>query len=96
MRRDVSAISVLILTQDNCAFCEDAKGLFQELSGEFPLSISTLDINSPQGEKLALRGQIPFPPGIFINGEPFCYGRPSARRIRHELTNIMVRRAHLP
>ncbi len=26
-----------------------------------------------------------FPPGIFIGGEPFSYGRPSEKKLRREL-----------
>ncbi len=26
-----------------------------------------------------------FPPGIFLDGEPFSYGRPSERKLRREL-----------
>jgi hypothetical protein len=89
----MSAIAVLILTQDNCAFCENAKDLFRDLAREFPLSVATLDMNSPEGEELAVRGEVPFPPGIFIDGTPFCYGRPSERKIRRE---IEIRLASLP
>jgi hypothetical protein len=81
----MSAMDVLILTQDNCGFCEDAKMLFQQLAREFPLSVAMLDINSPEGQERALGGGILFPPGIFIGGEPFCYGRPSERKIRREI-----------
>lgn len=81
-------ISVLILTQDNCAFCESAKDLFRDLARDFPLSVVILDMNSVEGQELALRAGMPFPPCIFINGEPFCYGRPSERKIRRELESL--------
>lgn len=78
----MSSLDVLILTQDNCRFCEEAKSLFKRLAREFPLSIATLDVNSPEGQDLATQGGILFPPGIFVGGEPLCYGRPSERMIR--------------
>lgn len=79
------ALDVLILTQDNCGFCEDAKMLFGRLSSEFALSVSTLAIDSPEGRALATRGGVLFPPGIFIDAEAFCYGRPSEGKIRREI-----------
>lgn len=81
----MTALNVLILTQDNCRFCEDAKVLLGRLEHEFPLSISTMDMNSPEGQHLAVQGGVMFPPGIFIGGEPFCCGRPSERKIRREI-----------
>ena len=90
------ALDILVLTQDNCRFCEDAKLLFQRLAGEFPLSVAMLDINSPKGQELATRGGILFPPGIFISGEPFCYGRPSERKIRREIDSRSTGRGGVP
>jgi hypothetical protein len=49
------------------------------------LSITTIDLNSPEGQGIATRGGILFPPGIFLDGKPFSYGRPSERRLRREL-----------
>jgi len=79
------SIEVLILTQENCHFCEMASALFGRLEREYPLSVSTLAIESADGQALAQRGGILFPPGVFINGDPFAYGRPSERKIRTEL-----------
>jgi thiol-disulfide isomerase/thioredoxin len=90
------ALDVLILTQDNCGFCDDAKLLFQRLAREFPLSVAMLDINSPEGQKLAVQGGILFPPGIFIHGEPFCYGRPSERKIRREIDTRSASQVGVP
>ncbi|MGT2467876.1 hypothetical protein ACVOMV_28035 (plasmid) [Mesorhizobium atlanticum] len=59
------ALDILVLTQDNCRFCEDAKLLFQRLAGEFPLSVAMLDINSPKGQELAAQGGILVPAGHF-------------------------------
>ncbi len=84
------ALDVLILTQEDCGFCDTAKTLFQRLGREFTLSVSTLAIDSPEGQALAERGGVLFPPGIFIAGEPFSYGRPSEGKIRRELARRLV------
>ncbi len=78
-------MEVLLLTQEHCGFCAQAKELLDRLSGEYQLSVTTLDLNSPEGQALAMRGGVLFPPGIFIDGEPFSYGRPSERKLRREI-----------
>jgi len=42
-------------------------------------------VASPEGQALAERGGILFPPGVFLDGAPFSYGRLSERRLRREL-----------
>jgi glutaredoxin len=78
-------MEVLLLTQENCGFCAQAREILDRLSGEYQLSVTTLDLNSPEGQVLAMRGGVLFPPGIFIDGEPFSYGRSSERKLRREI-----------
>ena len=78
-------LTVLLLTQEQCGFCEQAKEVLARLAVEYPLVVTTLDAHSPQGQALALQGAILFPPGIFFDHEPFSYGRPSERKLRHEI-----------
>jgi glutaredoxin len=80
-----SAMNVLLLTQEQCGFCTQAKEIMDRLAVEYQLSISMLDLGSPEGEALAVRSGILFPPGIFLDGEPFSYGRPSERKLRREI-----------
>ena len=81
----MTILSVLILTQENCDFCDSAKVMLDRLSREYPLSVSTLSLQSAAGQALAEKGGILFPPGIFLDGEPCCYGRPSEARLRREI-----------
>lgn len=78
-------LSVLILTQENCDFCDAAKAMLERLSREYPLSLSVLSLESDAGQALAEKGGILFPPGIFLDGEPCCYGRPAEARLRREI-----------
>ena len=78
-------IDVLLLTQENCGFCEQAREMLERLLREYWLSVSTLAMSSPRGQELAMQGGLLFPPGILIDGEPFSYGRPSERKLRREL-----------
>lgn len=81
----MAILSVLILTQENCDYCDSAKTMLDRLAREYPLSVSTVSLESPAGQALAQEGRILFPPGIFLDGEPCCYGRPSEARLRREI-----------
>jgi len=76
-------LRILLLTQENCAFCDSAMAMLDRLSVEFPLLISMLALDSRDGQALAEKNGILFAPGIFIDGEAFSYGRPSERKLRH-------------
>jgi hypothetical protein len=78
-------MEITLLTQENCAFCDEAKQVLERLSSEYPISVRELDLASPEGQRLAWHGGMMFPPGIFIEEDPFSYGRPSERRLRREL-----------
>lgn len=85
-----SQIDILLLTQANCGFCEDAKELLDRLAREYQLRVSTVDLATPRGQQLAAEGGVMFPPGIFIDGDPFSYGRPSERKLRKALTKRLA------
>jgi glutaredoxin len=76
---------VTILTQDACAFCDEAKRILDRLGSEFPLRVEEVGLDTARGRELAETSGMLFPPGILIDGEPFAYGRPSERRLRREL-----------
>lgn len=78
-------VEVTLLTQEQCAFCEEAKEVLVRLADEYPIAVVTCDIASPEGQEMAARGGIMFPPGIFLDGEAFSYGRPSERKLRRAL-----------
>jgi glutaredoxin len=85
---------VLILTQEHCGFCEQAKEVLDRLSVEYGFSFSTLNVGSSEGQTLAMRGGVLFPPGIFLDGEPFSYGRPSERKLRREIERRLKSTEH--
>lgn len=81
----MTRLDIVLLTQDHCGFCDQAKQVLDHLTAEYAISISQVDIASPEGQALAQRGGILFPPGLFLGGEPFSYGRLSERKLRREL-----------
>ena len=78
-------IKVVLLTQEQCAFCTQAKAILERLAVEYPLAVTTLSVASPEGEALAVRNRILFPPGLFLDDEAFSYGRLSERKLRREI-----------
>jgi thiol-disulfide isomerase/thioredoxin len=76
---------MLLLTQEHCGVCEQAQEILERLAREYWLSVSTLAMDSPQGQQLAMQGGLLFPPGVLIDGEAFSYGRLSERKLRREL-----------
>lgn len=81
-------IEILLLTQSECAFCKQARAILERLEDGYDLSVKTLDIGSQEGERVARAGGILFPPGIFVNGEAFSYGRLSERKLQKYLKQV--------
>jgi len=78
-------MEVLLLTQAHCSLCEHAKRVLDRLATEYPLRITVVDLAAAEGRTLAADGGILFPPGVFLDGEPFAYGRLAERRLRRGL-----------
>lgn len=78
-------IQIRVLTREQCHWCEEAQAILERLAQDYDLSIERLDITTAEGEKLALDNGVLFPPGIFLGGEVFSYGRLSERKLRREL-----------
>ena len=85
----MSAISIVILTQQDCASCEAAKVVVDRLARKYSLSVSAVLLDSRESASLAENGGVLFPPGIFINGKLFCYGGLSERMLRIEIERLL-------
>jgi thiol-disulfide isomerase/thioredoxin len=83
------SISIVLLTQQQCAFCDQAKELLDRLAAEYPLSVTALDFGTAEGQALAERSGLLFPPGILLDGEAFSYGRPSERKLRRRIEELL-------
>ncbi len=78
-------MQITLLTRADCGFCEQAKELLTRLSEEYPISVSTIDLETDEGERLARHCGVLFPPGLFLDDGPFSYGRVSERKLRRAL-----------
>jgi glutaredoxin len=76
---------VILLTKDDCHFCDQAKQVLASLSGVHDLTVREVALESAEGKQLAAAAAAPFPPVVFLDGECFCYGRLSGRKLRKAL-----------
>ena len=76
---------ITLLTQPACAMCGQAKQVLDRLGRDYPLTVTELDLTTPDGQALAARAGVVFAPGVLIDGEPFSFGRLSERRLRRTL-----------
>ncbi len=76
---------VVLLTKEDCHFCEQAKDVLARLRGEYDLHVREVALESEEGRSLALDAAAPFPPVVFLNGATFSYGRLSERKLRKAL-----------
>lgn len=83
---------ILLLTQRDCASCDQAKSVLERLAAEYPLAVREHDLDSPEGRAAAERAGVLFPPGVLLDGGAFSYGRLSERRLRRELDRRLSRR----
>ena len=91
-------VDVVLLTKPDCSFCDDAKAMLERLGSELPLTLRLISLESPEGQELATRNGLLFPPGILLNGKPFSHGRPSEGKLRRQLTllSCVPDDVHLP
>lgn len=90
------SVKVVLVTQEQCAYCEQAKELLARLASEYPIDVARHDLASAEGQTLAAGSGLLFPPCIFLDGEAFSYGRPSEKKLRRELERRTGHRSGAP
>jgi hypothetical protein len=84
-RSEPRCVHVTLLTVPQCAYSEEGKATLLRLAHEYRLAIDVVALRTPAGDRLAMQGGVLFPPGLFLDDEPFSYGRVSERTLRQEL-----------
>lgn len=77
---------VVLLTKEDCEFCEQAKGVLARLQPEFGLDVREVALESAEGKTLVAGSSALFPPVLVLEGRPRFYGRLSERRLRKALS----------
>ncbi len=76
---------VTLLTRRDCALCDHAKAVLEELGYDFDLTVEEVAIDTDRGRSLATEAGVLFPPGVLLDRAPFSHGRLSARKLRRAL-----------
>lgn len=77
--------AITLLTQEHCGYCAHAKAVLARLAGDYPLTVTEIDLGTPEGAKLARDHHVLFAPGLLLDGTMFGYGRLSERKLRRAL-----------
>ena len=80
--------AITLLTQADCALCEQAKGVLARVGVDHRLEVTEIDLAGEPGRALAERAGVVFAPGVLVDGRPFGYGRLSERRLRRALSRM--------
>ncbi len=88
----VAPARVLLVTAPDCHFCADAKALLARLGQTYPLEVREVNLSSPEGQEIATRHGVIFPPGLLLDGGFVGFGRVSERKVRR----LLERRAQAP
>lgn len=86
-------MEIVLLTQQDCGLCDDAYRILADVARDHTVRVRTVDLSTAEGQEMAERGGVLFPPGVFVDGEPFSYGRLSERKLRRELERRLRQRA---
>ena len=89
-------IEILLLTKGDCQLCDQAKATLRRLARDYGLSVREVELESEEGGRLALEAEAPFPPVLFLGGQPFSYGRISERKLRKALAGNTIRARSAP
>ena len=76
---------VLVVSAPDCHFCSEAKAVLERLGRAYPLAVEEVSLSSPQGQEMAARHGILFPPGVFLEDSFVGFGRLSERKFRRLL-----------
>jgi glutaredoxin len=87
---EVSMIDIVVLSQPDCQFCDDAQAVLARLAPRYPISVRQIALGSREGQDLATRHGVLFAPGVLLNGRLISYGRLSERRLRRQLDHHLA------
>jgi hypothetical protein len=78
-------VEVVILSQDDCSWCDDVKRAVTAAAAQHPVKVRVLDIGSAEGSAMGLSAGVMFPPAVFMDGRLLGYGHLSERWLGQEI-----------
>lgn len=83
-------VQLLLVVAPDCSFCEHARRVLSRVVADFPCAVEELDLTAGRGRALADTVRLPFPPGLWVDGHFFGYGRISERKVRAHLAHLLA------
>lgn len=81
-------VPVTLLTQADCALCEQAKTVLARTSDEHLTTVTEVALTTEAGRTLALQHTVLIAPGVLVAGQVFSNGRLSEKKLRRHLHQL--------
>ncbi len=78
-------VSITVLTQPACAYCDQAKEILARLACNYAFEYGEIGLQTEEGRELAIKNGVMFAPGILIEGKLFSFGRLSEKKLKSKL-----------
>ena len=62
--------TITILSKEECHLCDHAKEVVERLTEEFQLELEVVPMTTPEGQELAVRAGMLFPPAVLVEEPP--------------------------
>ncbi|NMR21571.1 glutaredoxin [Cellulomonas fimi] len=76
---------VTVVRAPACHFCADAEQVLGELGRDYPLTVRTLEVASPEGRNLVAEHRAAMAPLVLLDGQYFSSGRLPRKKLLKEL-----------
>lgn len=73
---------VVVLSSPACLLCEGALEALSELGREFPIRVTEVGMETPQGRELLRIHRPAMPPAVLVDGSLFSVGRLPRKKLR--------------
>jgi hypothetical protein len=80
-------VEITVVESDACHFCADAHRALAELSGQFPMTVESLNVRGEPGRALMARHRAPMSPLVLLDGRFFSSGRLPRRKLEKTLSS---------
>jgi glutaredoxin len=77
-----TSASITLVVSSGCHFCRDAQDALEEIGHDFPIQVTTIDLRSPQGLRLAQQFRASMSPLVLVDGQFLSAGRLPRGKLR--------------